>query len=254
MAGTRQENGKTPAPAVEAGDRAAGLGVTPADEVRIVVAPIGIVFVKSQYLPSLLRAVRVAKYKRSLEKYGVVTAWYRIFPPYTKSPVVEKSRVFSIEEFKNFVKEHLNRVRKLREETVMKVMERIENFAKEAAEREVIVPKKRRLPLVFWSDLPRYIRRHACLGPAELVLETKNYYAYQGEDGKYLFLRKVTEEELLGLLDELDIASVYKVLENVKNLERELAELRGYSEERRMIAKTAMEHLSRVLALLKLLR
>jgi len=32
MAGTKQENGKNPAPAVEAGDRAAGLGVTPAEK------------------------------------------------------------------------------------------------------------------------------------------------------------------------------------------------------------------------------
>ena len=213
-------------------------------EVRVVVAKRGVVFAEE---PEAAKAKRVAsrvKYLRTLEQYGKAVSWREIFPPFTKIPDVRKAQIMTVEEFKDFILSHLKGLgKKFSDKTVNEIMARIDECVRMIKEGKWVKIGKAEL-VVFKGSLAPYIKRLRT-SRCYVIAETRNFYVYQCDDEFYLFLKKMSDEEVLEHVKELE--KYVEDMENAKIVIEEYREcLSGFED--------AIEYLDKVISMVKLLR
>jgi len=213
-------------------------------EIRVVVAKRGVVFAKE---PEALRAKRVAsrvKHLGTLNQYGMAVSWREIFPPFTRTPDVRKAKIMTVEEFKDFVREHLASLkRRFSDETVAKIMARIDECVRMIREEKWVRIGRAEL-VIFKGSLKPYIKR-VRTSRYYLIAETKNFYVYLCDEDFWLFIRKMKDEEIIERVDELK-----KYVEDMEFAKGFIEEYRkhldGYED--------AIEYLDKVMSMIRLLR
>ena len=212
-------------------------------EVKVVISQRGVVFARE---PDATKAKRVAsrvKYISTLNQYGMAASWREIFPPFTRVPDVKKAQVMTVEEFKSFVVGYLLSLkRKLSGETIAKIVAKIDELARMVEEGKW-VRMKRVEPIIFKGLLRPYIKRLRT-SRCYVIAETKNYYMYQCDDEFYLFLKKMSDEEVLEHVKELE--KYVEDMEHAKGFIEEYEEcLHGFED--------AIEYLDKVFSMVKIL-
>ena len=214
-------------------------------EVRVVIAKRGVVFAKELEAVKAKRVAGRVKYLGTLEQYGRAASWREIFPPFTRAPDVKKAQIMTVEEFKEFLERHNSSLkRRLSEKTMKEIMRKVDELVEEAKRKEPWRPRGKAEVVAFKSSLKPYIKRLRT-SRCYVIAETKNYYMYQCDDEFYLFLKKMSDEEVLEHVKELE--KYVEDMEHAKGFIEEYEEcLHGFED--------AIEYLDKVMSMIRLLR
>jgi len=213
------------------------------DKIVAVVAPKFVVFAKLSEAERLLRVAGRVRYFSTLSEYGYATSWWGILPPFVERPAIDKPKIMDVVDLMLFALKHVKGSgKKVSEEVINEMLEKIDLYARLAKRVE---PRKRERarPIIFRGSLKSYMKTIRT-APHGLAAETKNYYIYRCSGPFWLFVRKMSDDEIVESVEKLK--TYLEDMEDAKEMAGLYKDyLRGFED--------VVEYLDKVMSMVKIL-